>query len=87
MRLLASGRTNHEIAVELYVTDETVKFHMRNIFRKLGVDNRTQAAYQAARLGNLWMLGAVGRKKKRSAEQHDRRADDLAPGRKPVRDS
>ena len=51
MRLLASGKTNHEIATELYVTDETVKFHVRNIFRKLRVDNRTQAAYQAARLG------------------------------------
>lgn len=51
VRLLAAGLKNSQIAKELYVTEQTVKFHVRNIFRKLGVDTRTQAAYQAARLG------------------------------------
>ncbi len=51
LRLLAAGLKNAQIAQELYVTEQTVKFHVRNIFRKLGVETRTQAAYQAARLG------------------------------------
>lgn len=51
LRLLASGLKNAQIARELFVTEQTVKFHVRNIFRKLGVETRTQAAYQAARLG------------------------------------
>lgn len=51
VRLLAAGLKNSQIAKELFVTEQTVKFHVRNIFRKLGVDTRTQAAYQAARLG------------------------------------
>ncbi|GIU95306.1 MAG: DNA-binding response regulator [Gaiellaceae bacterium] len=46
---LARGLSNDEIAKELWVAPQTVKFHLTNIYRKLGVKNRTEAtrlAYQ-----------------------------------------
>ena len=42
--LLAEGRSNLQIARELHLTENTVKFHLRNIYAKLGVANRTEAA-------------------------------------------
>jgi DNA-binding NarL/FixJ family response regulator len=45
LQLLASGSTNGEIARRLWVTEQTVKFHLRNIYPKLGVANRTQASH------------------------------------------
>lgn len=45
--LLAAGLTNREIAAALFVTAETVKKHIGNIFAKLGVSNRTEAAARA----------------------------------------
>jgi DNA-binding NarL/FixJ family response regulator len=46
---LARGLSNKEIAQELWLTPQTVKFHLTNIYRRLGVANRTEAlrhAYQ-----------------------------------------
>ncbi len=46
---VARGLSNDQIAKELWVTQQTVKFHLTNIYRKLGVKNRTEAtrlAYQ-----------------------------------------
>ncbi|HWQ23510.1 MAG TPA: response regulator transcription factor [Gaiellaceae bacterium] len=46
---LARGLSNEEIAKEFWVAPQTVKFHLTNIYRKLGVKNRTEAtrlAYQ-----------------------------------------
>ena len=42
--LLAAGMTNAQIAERLSVQESTVKFHLQNIFQKLGVANRTEAA-------------------------------------------
>lgn len=47
LKLVAAGATNGDVARELWVTEQTVKFHLRNIFRKLGVANRTQASHFA----------------------------------------
>jgi DNA-binding NarL/FixJ family response regulator len=41
---VADGMTNAEIGRELWVTEQTVKFHVSNIYRKLGVSNRTGAS-------------------------------------------
>jgi DNA-binding CsgD family transcriptional regulator len=35
---------NADLARQLWVTEQTVKFHLSNVYRKLGVSNRTQAA-------------------------------------------
>jgi LuxR family maltose regulon positive regulatory protein len=51
--LLAAGHTNQEIAQELVVTVETVKSHVRHLYAKLQVANRTQAAARARELGLL----------------------------------
>ena len=47
LRLLAAGSTNGEIARKLWVTEQTVKFHLSNVYRKLGVANRTEASHFA----------------------------------------
>jgi DNA-binding NarL/FixJ family response regulator len=49
--LLALGYPNKAIARELWLSPHTVQNHIRGIFRKLGVENRTQAALRAYRLG------------------------------------
>ncbi|MHB8868524.1 MAG: response regulator transcription factor [Thermoleophilia bacterium] len=51
LRLLAGGLDNRAIAGELFVTVKTVKYHLTNIFAKLGVSNRTEAAGFAIRHG------------------------------------
>jgi DNA-binding NarL/FixJ family response regulator len=47
LRLAAQGMTNSRIARELWVTEQTVKFHLSNTYRKLGVANRTEASRYA----------------------------------------
>lgn len=51
LRVLARGSTNAQIARELNVTEDTVKFHVHNIFRKLAVVSRTEATLVAIRQG------------------------------------
>jgi DNA-binding NarL/FixJ family response regulator len=48
---VARGLSNRALAKELWVTEQTVKFHLTNIYRKLKVTNRTEAARAAFRLG------------------------------------
>jgi len=50
LRLLAAGRSNPEIAGDLYVSLNTVKAHVKSIFAKLGVHNRSQALLRAQEL-------------------------------------
>jgi DNA-binding NarL/FixJ family response regulator len=47
LRLVASGATNSVIARQLWITQQTVKFHVSNVHRKLGVANRTEACHYA----------------------------------------
>ena len=47
LKLLSKGMLNKEIAKELFISEKTVKNHISNIFRKLGVQDRTQAAVYA----------------------------------------
>ncbi len=53
VRLLATGATNAQIARTLVITINTTKKHLTNIFWKMGVSNRTQAATRARELGWL----------------------------------
>jgi len=53
LQLIAEGLTNPEIASRLYLSLNTIKVHTRNIFGKLGVNNRTQAVSVANSLGIL----------------------------------
>jgi DNA-binding NarL/FixJ family response regulator len=47
LRLVAAGAANREIAQQLWITRQTVKFHLSNVYRKLGVNNRTGACRYA----------------------------------------
>jgi DNA-binding NarL/FixJ family response regulator len=49
LRTVSRGLSNKAIARELWISEQTVKFHLTNIYRKLGISNRTEAA--------RWALG------------------------------
>ncbi|MEY2394604.1 MAG: hypothetical protein QOF94_949 [Acidobacteriaceae bacterium] len=51
LELLAQGKSNKEIGVNLYISETTVKSHLRSIFRKLNVLSRTEAITVASRRG------------------------------------
>jgi LuxR family maltose regulon positive regulatory protein len=53
LQLIAEGLSNQEIGSRLYLSLNTVKAHTRNIYGKLGVNNRTQAGARARALGIL----------------------------------
>lgn len=51
LQLLTKGRSNKEISAALFVTEDTVKAHLKTLFVKLGVQDRTEAAISAIRHG------------------------------------
>lgn len=51
LHLLVVGKTNQAISKELTISERTVKFHINNIFNKLGVCDRTQAVVEALKRG------------------------------------
>jgi DNA-binding NarL/FixJ family response regulator len=51
LKAVSRGLSNQAIGRELWVTEQTVKFHLTNIYRKLGVRNRTEAARHAYQHG------------------------------------
>jgi DNA-binding NarL/FixJ family response regulator len=53
LRLMVQGLPNKEIAQALSLSENTVKYHVKHILHKLGVQNRTEAAVQALRIGLL----------------------------------
>jgi DNA-binding NarL/FixJ family response regulator len=55
LELVAKGYSNGRVANLLWVTEQTVKFHLSNIYRKLGVANRTEATHWA-------LVHALGRR-------------------------
>jgi DNA-binding NarL/FixJ family response regulator len=56
LRLVAEGYSNSQLAKMLWVTEQTVKFHLSNIYRKLDVSNRTEASRWAQLHGLLPMV-------------------------------
>jgi DNA-binding NarL/FixJ family response regulator len=58
LRLASEGHSNARLAAMLWVTEQTVKFHLSNIYRKLGVSNRTEASRWAQLHG---LLAAEGK--------------------------
>ena len=53
LRLVAQGMSNKEIAQQLTISENTAKYHIRNILQKLGAQNRAEAITQAMRTGLL----------------------------------
>ncbi|MEQ8417557.1 MAG: response regulator transcription factor [Imperialibacter sp.] len=51
LQLMAAGKSNQEIADQLFVSLNTVKTHLKNLFEKLEVGRRTQAVDKARKLG------------------------------------
>jgi ATP/maltotriose-dependent transcriptional regulator MalT len=58
LRLVAQGRSNREIAAELFIAEKTARNHIEHVYAKLGVNNRTQATLAAIDRG---LAGSSGR--------------------------
>ena len=53
LQLVAEGHSNAQLAKMLWVTEQMVKFHLSNVYRKINVSNRTEAARWAQLNGLL----------------------------------
>jgi DNA-binding NarL/FixJ family response regulator len=69
LQLLARGSANKQIGHDLGIAEKTVKTHVGNILRKLGVQSRTLAALYAVRVGLVPVdqLGTTGKTQPRAA--------------------
>ena len=59
IQLLVAGHRDRDIAKQLYISDRTVKFHVKNVLTKLQVKTRIQAVYAVAQAG--WLDGPAAR--------------------------
>ena len=71
LRLVAAGALERRIARELCVTEQTVKFHLSNVYRKLGVANRTEASHYAHVHGLLELARATPAARAAAARRHE----------------
>jgi DNA-binding NarL/FixJ family response regulator len=60
LQLVSGGRSNRQVAQILWVADQTVKFHLANVYRKLGVRSRFEAARWARENGILDVVADTG---------------------------
>ena len=81
LRLVAAGASNSTIGAQLWITEQTVKFHLSNVYRKLGVANRTQASRFAYLNGLIEPVPANGARRLRSSRPPERHGC-TAPTRK-----
>ena len=51
LRLVGGGATNHEVAAQLAISDNTVKYHLGSLYSKLGVSRRSEVIFEAIRRG------------------------------------
>jgi LuxR family transcriptional regulator of spore coat protein len=51
--LLVQDKTTKEIGEQLFISEETVRNHISNVMKKLGVKGRAQAVFELVRLGEL----------------------------------
>jgi DNA-binding NarL/FixJ family response regulator len=51
LKLLARGLSNRDIGAELYISETTVKFHVRNVMRKMDASSRAEVVYEASKMG------------------------------------
>ena len=52
--LVGRGATNRQVAAELFLSQKTIEFHLRNVFRKLGLRSRTELAHLVGRSTPTW---------------------------------
>src|SRR5213082_3385299 len=83
LRLAAQGKTNKQIAVDLFLSDKTVKHHISNILSKLNLSSRAQAAVWATQHGLLDEFRSARPAKRPATESsatHVLLTERLAPG-------